>query len=227
VTLPVGVLKAAHPALGAVRFVPRLREKERALARLEPGAIVKLLLRFRTPFWEELQARHRFVFFTAPGHPIPTWWTLAPRRSRHLVGWSGGPAARALSLLDSQSVLRTGLETLGRIFRLPLETLAAQLESWHVRSWPSEPFSLGGYCVVTAGALDAPRALAAPVQDTLFFAGEATHLEGQLGTVHGALETGLRAAHEVLALERPSARHAVERHRGDRRLEEELGASLH
>jgi monoamine oxidase len=36
------------------------------------------------------------------------------------------------------------------------------------------------------------------VEDTLFLAGEATNTEGEEGTVHGALETGLRAAHEVL-----------------------------
>jgi monoamine oxidase len=40
--------------------------------------------------------------------------------------------------------------------------------------------------------------LARPVQDTLFFAGEAVHVDGFAGTVHGALETGERAAREVL-----------------------------
>jgi len=47
-------------------------------------------------------------------------------------------------------------------------------------------------------ALDAPARLAAPVADTLFFAGEATHAAGAIGTVHGALETGERAARELL-----------------------------
>jgi monoamine oxidase len=37
------------------------------------------------------------------------------------------------------------------------------------------------------------------VEGTLFFAGEATNTEGEEGTVHGALETGWRAAREVLA----------------------------
>jgi len=39
--------------------------------------------------------------------------------------------------------------------------------------------------------------LAAPVDGTLFFAGEATHLD-QPGTVQGAIETGERAARHVL-----------------------------
>ena len=47
--------------------------------------------------------------------------------------------------------------------------------------------------------LDLPKTLAAPVKKTLFFAGEATALDAQMGTVFGALESGLRAAKEILA----------------------------
>jgi len=36
------------------------------------------------------------------------------------------------------------------------------------------------------------------VDDTLFWAGEATHWEGSAGTVHGALASGARAASELL-----------------------------
>ena len=52
------------------------------------------------------------------------------------------------------------------------------------------------YSFVTAGHEDAPHRLAAPVADTLFFAGEATSLDSQIGTVHGALASGMRAACE-------------------------------
>ncbi len=48
------------------------------------------------------------------------------------------------------------------------------------------------------GGLAARKALAGPVGETLFFAGEATHFEGQTGTVAGAIATGHRAAGEVL-----------------------------
>jgi monoamine oxidase len=43
----------------------------------------------------------------------------------------------------------------------------------------------------------ARRQLAAPLQETLFFAGEATDTEGEAATVTGALQSGLRAAREV------------------------------
>jgi len=56
---------------------------------------------------------------------------------------------------------------------------------------------LGAYSWLPAGALAAPSALAAPLDGRLFFAGEATDLAGDPGTVHGALATGARAAREI------------------------------
>ncbi|MDQ2936691.1 MAG: FAD-dependent oxidoreductase [Acidobacteriota bacterium] len=46
--------------------------------------------------------------------------------------------------------------------------------------------------------LEAQQTLARPLDNTLFFAGEATSV-GHIGTVHGAIESGHRAAKEVLA----------------------------
>ena len=42
------------------------------------------------------------------------------------------------------------------------------------------------------------HALAQPLDDTLFFAGEATDTEGEASTVAGALQSGMRAAKEVM-----------------------------
>lgn len=146
-----------------------------------------------------LKLARPFGFFHAPGLAVPTWWTLEPHRTRHLVGWAGGPGALALSRLPEEAVLSKALETLARIFHLRVSLLRAELEDWRVMDWQREPFTRGGYCVIPSGATEALEELAAPVQDTLFFAGEATNTEGEEGTVHGAFQTGLRAAHEVLA----------------------------
>ena len=198
VTLPVGVLRARPPEPGAVRFIPRLPEKERAWNRLEMGPLVKVLLRFRSPFWQARADTRPFGFFHAPESPIPTWWTLEPLRSRHLVGWAGGPGALTLSALPEEAVLEQALETLSRIFGLRMPALRAELEAWQLVNWQREPFTRGGYCVIPAGALEDLERLAEPVDGTLFFAGEATNTEGEEGTVHGALETGLRAARMIL-----------------------------
>ncbi len=203
VTLPVGVLRARPPEPGAVRFIPRLPEKERAWNRLEMGPLVKVILRFRSEFWRARAATRSFGFFHAPELPVPTWWTLEPHRTRHLVGWTGGPGALALSDLPEEEVLSKALETLSGIFGLRLPVLHSELESWRIVNWQREPFTRGGYCVIPAGAMEDLGTLAAPVDDTLFFAGEATNTEGEEGTVHGAMETGLRAAREILRARRP------------------------
>jgi len=72
----------------------------------------------------------------------------------------------------------------------PLRTL--------VFDWQEDELSRGAYSWVPVGALPAQRKLAKPV-GPLHFAGEATHFEGACGTVHGAIETGIRAAREILA----------------------------
>ncbi|MBZ4335745.1 FAD-dependent oxidoreductase [Corallococcus sp. AS-1-12] len=199
VTLPLGVLQAKPPAPGAVRFVPRVREQERAWGRLAMGSLVKIFLRFRTAFWREQEATARFGFFHAPASAFPTWWTLSPhRRTRHLVGWSGGPAAASLSRSSERVVLGRALQGLSQLFHVSVRELNARLEAWHVQDWQAEPYTRGGYAVIPSGAMDAVAALARPVGRTLFFAGEATHAGGDEGTVHGALETGRRAADELL-----------------------------
>jgi monoamine oxidase len=47
--------------------------------------------------------------------------------------------------------------------------------------------------------MQARRRLAQPLRGTLYFAGEATDDQGEAATVAGALQSGVRAAREVLA----------------------------
>lgn len=64
--------------------------------------------------------------------------------------------------------------------------------------WGDDPFALGSYSYLPPGATnDDRRALAAPVDHRLFFAGEATELLYP-ATVHGAIMSGRRAAAEVI-----------------------------
>lgn len=68
-----------------------------------------------------------------------------------------------------------------------------------VTRWWEDRWSLGSYSFLAVGATPADReALAAPVDDVLFFAGEATSVDHP-STVHGAIESGRRAADEVAA----------------------------
>ena len=61
-----------------------------------------------------------------------------------------------------------------------------------------DPLSLGAYSHALPGHAEARAVLAAPVDDRLFFAGEATS-PNFFSTAHGARDSGERAAREVIA----------------------------
>ncbi|MGZ8263054.1 MAG: FAD-dependent oxidoreductase, partial [Burkholderiales bacterium] len=67
-----------------------------------------------------------------------------------------------------------------------------------LHDWQRDPYARGAYSYVVVGGDKARAQLAAPLAGTLFFAGEAADAEGEAGTVAGALQSGLRAAREVL-----------------------------
>jgi monoamine oxidase len=71
------------------------------------------------------------------------------------------------------------------------------LEHAYIHDWQSDTFARGAYSYGKAGAKDAQLVLSLSIEDTLFFAGEATDLSGHNGTVHGAIASGRRAAAEV------------------------------
>jgi len=200
VTVSLGVLQARPPAPGAIAFHPALPPaKRRAIAALAIGNVVKVVARFRTGFGSG-PFRHvapATTFVHVPGAAVPTWWVASPRPSSCLVGWTAGPAADRIHAAGGDAALGTALRGLAGGLGMSARALSAQLEDARVFDWAAEPFARGAYSWLPVGALDAPAALAVPLSDCLHFAGEATDVGGDPGTVHGALATGARAAHEI------------------------------
>jgi monoamine oxidase len=118
------------------------------------------------------------------------WWTVRPG-SRVITGWIGGPAATRFSG-------RPLTELLGPVKRAVRWLDGASVDDVVVADWGTDPYSRGGYSYPVVGSLDAPAAWAEAVDNTLFFAGEATCGDVHPATVHGAYDSGVRAADEVL-----------------------------
>jgi monoamine oxidase len=193
VTLPLGVLRARR-----VRFEPALPEVvERAIDRLGVVDAVKLFYRFDGPIWPE---GTEVAFTQGPGPGV--FWSSTPARhgTEHVVcGWATHATARALLEAGEAAALEQGFASLraGAGSRLP----PPRSTRWS--EWSSDPFALGAYSFTPAGGHGARRALIAPVHGRVWLAGEATGADGSergAFTVHGALESGWRAAAEVDAM---------------------------
>jgi monoamine oxidase len=200
VTLPLGILQLAPDAPGSVGFTPALVTKRAALDALGYGPVIKLVLKFRTAFWEALDGGcYRDVgFFHAASCAFPTFWTALPARAPLLNAWAGGPrVARIFAGSDFAGIVRLALASLDAIFGRRCD-LRALLEAAYLHDWQQDLFSRGAYSYVAVGGATAREDLAAPLEDTLFFAGEATDSE-ESATVTGALLSGERAAAEALA----------------------------
>jgi monoamine oxidase len=186
VTLPLGVLQSK-----AVRFSPSL-EKADALGKLASGPVIRVAMRFHRPFWEVRAPG--IAFFHVPGAAFPTFWTPLPMRAALLTAWAGGPKAARLTGSSSDGLVARAVQSVEAVFGKNAEE---QLASAFVQDWQADRCSRGGYSYVLAGGMGARARLAEPLDDTLFFAGEATDTD-EAGTVAGALRSGQRAAREVL-----------------------------
>ena len=204
ITLPLSILQ---DTTGAFRFVPEIPEKRSAAQKLAMGHVVKTVFRFREPFWENINlptkdgepaSLKELAFIHAPSEAMPTWWTTLPVRAPMIIGWCGGSRAEGLLVESDHTVMDSALESLSRIVGMPRKGIEDLLEESYMQNWQRDPFSLGAYSYIPLNGLSAPHELAAPIDNTLFFAGEATNTEGHHGTVHGALATGSRAAKEII-----------------------------
>lgn len=189
VTVPVGVLKA-----GAIRFVPELPPATRdALGGLHMGALTKIALKVEGD-----------RFGIAPGTSFLE--AAAPERLMNLdmfpggqdivIGYCGGDYARKLSEAGTDEARAHLVDLLvkmvGADFRKSVKEVSFP-------AWWTDPFARGSYSICDPGHEAARDALAQPIGNRLFIAGEATAGGGAM-TVGGATLAGRAAAAAVARL---------------------------
>lgn len=201
-TLPLALLHIRPDDPGGVYFDPPLVAKAGALARLEVGHVMKVVMRFRERFWEDpriIGENTPFGFVLSLEAAFPTLWTARPLLENLLVGWASGPPAERLIGHTPSEIRTSAINSVSTTFGMPVAEVESQLRSIHFHDWSADPFARGAYSYPGVGDLNAPQTLAEPLDGTLFFAGEATDFQGAYGTVHGAIQSGHRAAMELLA----------------------------
>jgi monoamine oxidase len=206
VTLPLALLKAASGQLGVLEFVPHLpNEKVESLEKFEMGQVVRVVLRFRHRFWETIsppndqsKSLSNMSFLFTQDESFPTWWTTMPHKLPIITGWAPFRSAERLAALGRSSIVEESLRTLANVLGVNFKDIESWLEEAYLHDWQNDPFSRGAYSYGKEGADGSQQALGAPVENTLFFAGEATDTSGHNGTVHGAIASGYRAAEEMI-----------------------------
>ena len=186
VTVSAGILQS-----GAIQFKPQLTAHAVAIQGLGFGTVIKFLLEFKTCFWNEFDDE---IGFLLTDEEIPTWWTQLPAESNLLTGWLGGPNATKKIFEPDASLLQTALLSLSSIFRIPPAMLQEELMNYKIINWLNQPFIKGGYSYNTLHSKQAINILSSPVDDTIYFAGEAISKSESQGTVESALQSGHDAA---------------------------------
>jgi monoamine oxidase len=188
-TASLGVLKS-----DAIRFAPPLPERKRAaIARLGFGVLNKVVLLFDSVFWSD--ATDYFGYSGAAedtrGYYYIFWNIYLAMKSPVLIALVTGNAAEQVEQRDEREVVAEVVAVLRRIHgadkvREPLRST--------VTRWRSDPYARGTYSYIAPGASgDDIDALAEPVANRLFFAGEATS-RTHPATTTGAMMTGLHQA---------------------------------
>lgn len=201
VALPLGILKADRSQMGSINITPSIQKYRAAIDRIGFGAIVKLLLQFKSAFWLDKSLTGvdlSKMSFIMSDEQIPTWWTQHPVSSTLLTGWLGGPPAERKKNLSNDELLNQGLQSLANIFKLDAANLRNDLVTSHVVNWTTDPFTLGSYAFDTVESSEARKMLNTPIDHTIYFAGEYLYDGPAMGTVEAAFTSGLATAGKLI-----------------------------
>ncbi|HEX4556219.1 MAG TPA: FAD-dependent oxidoreductase [Xanthobacteraceae bacterium] len=187
VALPASLL-----ASGAVRFAPALPDKRAAADALPLGLADKLFLRVDAPETLPIESR----LFGALDQSSTGSYHLRPFGRPVVECYFAGRLAWELEREGERAFAQVAADQLadhlGGDIRKRLHPIATT-------AWGRDPHALGSYSYARPGQTDARRVLAAPVDDRLFFAGEACSTY-DYSTAHGAYRTGVAAANSVAKL---------------------------
>ncbi len=191
ITLPIPILKKMN-------FEPALpEEKQVALSGHVSGDIIKLVIPVQKKAFKTQQEEGGIEDATV----VPLWWRRnspqdKPDDRQILVGWITGPYARHYLSQSPDDALNLALDELSEVVDIEL----INRDDVIVQNWMEDEFSAGTYCYIKPGfGLSIVDHLAKSLDNKLFFAGTATSSAKSRGTAHGAYESGLRVAQEVLA----------------------------
>jgi monoamine oxidase len=175
-------------------FAPVLPEKVEAALSLPLGLDDKLFLALDHA--EEFEKDSRM--FGRSDRIGTGAYHLRPFGRPHIECYFGGTLAHELEANGEAAFLDFAS---GELTAVLGSDFAKRIKPISVHRWGADPFARGSYSYARPGKADERAVLARPVDDRLFFAGEACS-RNDYSTAHGAFLTGVAAAEQVLAIRR-------------------------
>ncbi|NQE62441.1 NAD(P)/FAD-dependent oxidoreductase [Caulobacter sp. RHG1] len=185
VCVPTAIL-----ASGALRFVPELPDKLEAVAGLPLGLADKVFLRLDKPdtFPAETQ------LYGDPTRTATGAHHLRPLGRPLIEVFLGGAHARELEGQGPGAATAFAIDELAAIYG---EDIRRKVHPLAETAWAADPFAGGSYSHALPGRAGDRARLAAPVDQRLFFAGEACSAAA-FSTAHGAWQTGQAAGRAAI-----------------------------
>lgn len=193
ITVPLGCLKAE-----TIKFSPPLPQwKYSSIKRLGFGVLNKVVLEFPEVFWDD-----SVDYFGATaqetnqrGQCFMFWNVKKTVGAPVLIALVVGKAAINAQNMSSSDHVNHAVVVLRKLFG---EVAVPDPVASVVTDWGRDPFSYGAYSYVAVGASGEDYdILGRPIENCLFFAGEATCKEHP-DTVGGAMMSGLREAVRIV-----------------------------
>jgi monoamine oxidase len=186
VTLPTAIL-ADKESL----FAPALPEKTQAAQGLPLGLDDKLFLSLDNA--EEFEPDTRLFGHT--DRTATASYNLRFFGQPVIECYFGGRLAHELEAVGERAFFDFAAAELSGVMG---SDFSRRIKPLNIHCWGADPFARGSYSYALPGMTDCRAKLAAPVNDRLFFAGEACSLN-DFSTAHGAYLTGVAAADQVIA----------------------------
>jgi len=201
VTVPVSILKG-----GGISFSPGLTGAHTgSLAKIGMGASFRALIEFKKNFWGDT------IGYILGSANVPEFMSVGLSRSSFnatlqvtVNGTKGAQlssmgAAALDTILADLDVLYAGQATQFIRKTVDKDTLLEKDPIYILEDWTTREYILGGYSYPLPGATNDDRSnIGKPINDKLFFAGEATDVSGNAGMINGALASAERCAEEVV-----------------------------
>src|SRR5271167_1700797 len=193
ITVPTSII-----ANEIIRFDPPLPEKISAAAGLPLGVDDKLFISVEG---ELPEAEHDIYLVGSTTSRETMSYQVRPLGRPAIYCFFGGRFAAALEREGEGATFAFAAGELARLFGSDIRKRLAPLAA---TAWRSDPWARGSYSFALPDHADDRAKLAAPVDDRMFFAGEACS-PNFFSTAHGAWLSGIAAAEAALASFRGAA----------------------